>query len=611
MSYTVSFSDPAKSGSPIIIQDGTKDTNSTSLSLVGKNYPGYGQVIAEDFVHLLENFSSSSPPLNPIEGQLWFDTSDPNSKKLRINDGGISGSKWKPINGVFQQAVQPTNATNGDIWVDIGSQQLKIFNGSSFVLVGPTYSSTTKTGSYATSVSDISGVSHNVIINYVNDIAVSIVASEQFTPNPVIYGFTTIYAGTNVASTNIGTLSNPVYAKMNGPAQSAYNLEVLMPYAQTVPADSFVRNDIAQTMHGTLSIVQDSGSLKLGADSTFTLQRKNQYNANFYNSFPDSGIFTFDLLSGGLNKTVLSIVGGTQRVGIDTTVPASSLDVNGTLNVTSQVTFGGTTDYTLSTPLQSSVNVAGGIHVTKSVGIDGTLYVNSGSIFVGPIVSTGIRPPIDNTYDIGVTTSAWRTVYGTTFQGGSGTGGLATFVGVASKANQLTTARNLTVSGNVASSVMSFNGTSDITFVTTAQTSIIYDRISTATATINDTVMIYRPSSLPDTGVGTLYKQSKAQYLKDINYFTPVSPPVTANSTPCGSLVPIGSVITYASSGAPPTPPAGWLLCDGTAYAPASYSELYSLIGTTYGTSGGNFRVPNLTPIASSGGGSVYYIIKY
>ena len=71
--YNVYYSDPGKT-TPIVVVDGTLNTSDTSIKLVGQNYPGYGPALSEDLVHILENFASSSPPNNPIEGQLWFNT---------------------------------------------------------------------------------------------------------------------------------------------------------------------------------------------------------------------------------------------------------------------------------------------------------------------------------------------------------------------------------------------------------------------------------------------------------------------------------------------------------------------------------------------------------
>ena len=72
MSYNINFSDPVAKD-PLRIEDNTINTE-TSLKLPGKHSIGYGQVIAEDLLHLLENFSSPLQPERPIEGQLWYDS---------------------------------------------------------------------------------------------------------------------------------------------------------------------------------------------------------------------------------------------------------------------------------------------------------------------------------------------------------------------------------------------------------------------------------------------------------------------------------------------------------------------------------------------------------
>jgi len=64
-----------------------------------------------------------------------------------------------------------------------------------------------------------------------------------------------------------------------------------------------------------------------------------------------------------------------------------------------------------------------------------------------------------------------------------------------------------------------------------------------------------------------------------------------------GATSPSGSVMAFAGA----TAPAGWLLCDGTAYSQTAYPALYAAIGSAYATSGGQtapasglFRVPIL-----------------
>ena len=56
------------------IADGVLDT-STSLSLAGRNFTGYGLYLNENQIYLLENFASGTGPINPVPGQIWYNTS--------------------------------------------------------------------------------------------------------------------------------------------------------------------------------------------------------------------------------------------------------------------------------------------------------------------------------------------------------------------------------------------------------------------------------------------------------------------------------------------------------------------------------------------------------
>lgn len=61
----------------------------------------------------------------------------------------------------------------------------------------------------------------------------------------------------------------------------------------------------------------------------------------------------------------------------------------------------------------------------------------------------------------------------------------------------------------------------------------------------------------------------------------------------------IGQVIMVART---TLPSSNWLFCDGTAYDTGTYAELFSVIGYTYGGSGGTFNVPNFlarTPVGA------------
>lgn len=90
MAYTIVKSD----GTVLTtIADGTINTTSTSLALPGRNYAGYGQSQDTNFVHVLENFADTTPPSNPLRGQLWYNT---NTSTLCVcpTDGETNAAAW-------------------------------------------------------------------------------------------------------------------------------------------------------------------------------------------------------------------------------------------------------------------------------------------------------------------------------------------------------------------------------------------------------------------------------------------------------------------------------------------------------------------------------------
>ena len=57
-----------------VVTDGTVDSTSSSISIVGRDIVDYGEIIAETQVHIMENFANSASPSFPTRGQLWWDT---------------------------------------------------------------------------------------------------------------------------------------------------------------------------------------------------------------------------------------------------------------------------------------------------------------------------------------------------------------------------------------------------------------------------------------------------------------------------------------------------------------------------------------------------------
>jgi microcystin-dependent protein len=55
-------------------------------------------------------------------------------------------------------------------------------------------------------------------------------------------------------------------------------------------------------------------------------------------------------------------------------------------------------------------------------------------------------------------------------------------------------------------------------------------------------------------------------------------------------MTPSGVIAAFAGA----TAPTGYLLCDGSSVSTTTYSQLFAILGYTYGGSGGSFNVPNL-----------------
>ena len=72
MSYVINNS---RGNIVAVVPDGTINTTSTSVNLVGRGVTPYGLPENENYVYLLENFASPTPPLAPVLGQLWYDSS--------------------------------------------------------------------------------------------------------------------------------------------------------------------------------------------------------------------------------------------------------------------------------------------------------------------------------------------------------------------------------------------------------------------------------------------------------------------------------------------------------------------------------------------------------
>ena len=162
-----------------VINDGTIN-QTTDLTLIGRNYPNFGQIINQDFIKLLENFASSKTPSKPLTGQIWYDSGN---NKLKVYDG----SKFNGFPQLSASGVQPSDQSTGDLWFNLEEEKLYYFNGIDYTLIGPQFSGIDAlNGIVPAQVVDTLGYTHYVLKHKVenrttgNVDTVAITASEDF-----------------------------------------------------------------------------------------------------------------------------------------------------------------------------------------------------------------------------------------------------------------------------------------------------------------------------------------------------------------------------------------------------------------------------------------------
>jgi hypothetical protein len=301
MAYTINLTDGTIFAT---IADGTINTSS-SMTLVGKNYAGYGEFLDENFIHLLENSSNTTAPSAPLEGQIWWDSAN---SILNV----YTGASWKRIGGATASATAPSGAVSeqGDLWYDSTNAQLKVYTGSAWLLVGPAFTAGTgTTGAIVDTIVDNTSVSHVVIKFYVEDSVVSIMSKDAaFTPQTSITGFTTVRPGMTMA-TDVGG-QTPLF---QGTATDSQLLD-------GIDSTGFLSATGNDTTTGTLGILNDSG-LSVGVDSDAKL------------SVSGAGVVTLANQTSGQNMTFSVNVAGTPTTaltiyGANGTVAGNQVNAN-------------------------------------------------------------------------------------------------------------------------------------------------------------------------------------------------------------------------------------------------------------------------------------------
>lgn len=293
MAYTINLTDGSIFAT---IADGTINTSS-SMTLVGKNYAGYGEFLDENFIHLLENSSNTTAPGAPLTGQIWWDSGN---GILNV----YNGATWKRIGGATASASAPSgaNSETGDLWYDTTNAQLKVYTGSAWLLVGPAFTAGTgTTGAIVDTIVDNTAVSHVVIKFFVEDSVVAIMSKDAtFTPQSSITGFTTVRPGMTMA-TSVGG-QTPLF---QGTATDSQLLD-------GIDSTGFLSATSNDTTSGTLGILNDSG-LTVGVDQDAKLSVSGAGIVTLANQTSNQNL-TFSVNVGGTPTTALTIFGANGTV---------------------------------------------------------------------------------------------------------------------------------------------------------------------------------------------------------------------------------------------------------------------------------------------------------
>ncbi len=311
MAYTINRTD----GTIVTtITDGTVD-NTTSLQLFGKSFSGFGEGLNENLVKLLENAASTSAPTAPLKGELWFDTT---TNQLKVYDG----TSFKPTGGAKTSATQPTSPSAGDLWHDSSNDQLFLYTGSAFLLVGPVFTSGQTLSGFQIETLASSGGNKVVASMYAGNTRVAILSKETFTPSVTQSGFAQIKAGFTLNST-LGA----VFEGTNTQASAIDVSGTTNTSGTLIAGGNFLRADAADTTTGRITIDSDNGLVVGDAQELSVTVSSNDITVAQTSQDKD---IKFTVNDGGVTKTPLTLTGAD-----------GGIDMTGDLTITGNLIISG------------------------------------------------------------------------------------------------------------------------------------------------------------------------------------------------------------------------------------------------------------------------------
>ena len=347
------------------LADGQIDTISTDITLIGKNYTGFGEAINENFVKMLENFAGTGSPSNPLAGQIWWDTSN---SRLKV----YTGTDWTTGGGPIVQPTQPTMVA-GDMWIDNDANQLYFFDGTDLELAGPIYNAFQgKSGPEVITVLDNTGTSRTIVKYWVGGTFVGLWSKIGFTPQNVdtIPGYTgDVVKGFNVVDSDF------VFA---GTATRTSALVDSNNISRT--AAQFLASDSDDATSGALTVRNNNGlTIGLTDNNVVKVTAEGVVNENQVSGQN----YTFRMTTSTGKTDAMTIDSGNSRIGIFNTNPTQTLDVGGNMRVAGNLIVDGDT-----TELDVQKLLVRDKSIELAKGDDSTLLDDSGVDEAGIIVAS-------------------------------------------------------------------------------------------------------------------------------------------------------------------------------------------------------------------------------
>jgi len=540
MAYEINYTDSVNKGS-ITIADGTINTD-TSLQFPGRSSTGYGTAISENFLHLLENFANSNAPSSPVEGQLWYDNTD-GVDQLKIYDG----TQWATAGGLKKAASAPevANSNPGDLWANTDTQQLYLFTGSNWILIGPEFSDGLLTGTAAENIKGDDDVDYNILTIKIEDKIAAIYSSQSFVPKVTIPGFRQgINAGLNLSNEAlVGTQTLKYY----GTAEKA---ESLIINNEAVAASNFLRSNASSTTNFDIKVKNNEG-IQIGTGGQLSAFISGEAGVIQHNTSGSN--IDFRLRNGDLIPTVMRL-DAAGNVGINTGAPEQKLEVSGNIKINAESGVPDSGFLQIESTVQSSNISTGSIRTKGGLGVARDVFIGGNINIDGATTVSNIAPDENASRNIGTTNNKFDQIYANNFVGNLQGNVSGTVSGRAGSADRLASATTFAATGDVENVSFEFDGQtggSTKTFSLRVANSFISNKETTYDAGNADEILLNKTTG--DTGV---YKITKRNLLKTI------------------PLVPVGTIVPFGGEEAPD----GWLLCDGTEVAISDYTALYNVI---------------------------------